>query len=451
MKQKCDAWREEVEKLAPIREEVEHLRTHIDELEERIRRLSADNEGLGKQLQAVVDDGEMKQGEMGRKASDYDTLMERFIELQQVRANLENELGPLREERAGILRESAVLREGAQPEKYARLKQEYASLGVQCEQLQEALQHEKDLVQRHLDTNVQLEQKLKEATNPDKLQSIRERMERYRQERDQARLQMEEAQRQAEMECQLQISEAQRAAEASEIRIAQLQNDLAELEIQESTLQAKAEENEEKMRRYRKERNQAMESKRAMEQEIQSLRDTIDQFVKQPVYESGSMDYPSPHHSGHPSSYRVPSASPPHRAEVFGDYERGYSPEKYEDPYPEREISPSIRSDKRRSSQKPDQRSSSSTSSLSKQRGLSSESILADVRTREGILQMYIQRPVEPLNPKYKPLVIVKRKNGEFETGSLMYTGVLDDMDMAGVQLDLPRKFIRRKHTSESY
>ena len=123
-------------------------------------------------LGIVVDDGEMKQGEMGRKASEYDTLMERFMELQQVRANLENELSPLREERAGILRESAVLREGAQPEKYARLKQEYASLGVQCEQLQETLQHEKGLVQRHLDTNVQLEQKLKEATNPDKLQSV---------------------------------------------------------------------------------------------------------------------------------------------------------------------------------------------------------------------------------------------------------------------------------------
>ena len=78
--------------------------------------------------------------------------------------------------------------------------------------------------------NVNLTQKLKEAINPDKLQFIRGRMEKYRQECDQARLQMEEVQRQAEMEAQQRISEAQRAAKAAEIRIAQLQKVVFELE-----------------------------------------------------------------------------------------------------------------------------------------------------------------------------------------------------------------------------
>ena len=109
MRQKCDAWRQEGEKLLPLRNEMQQLQAHISEIEEQCERLRLDNGGLGKQLQSILEESERKQAEMTRKGTDYDILMQRFTELQQIRATLENELGPLREEREAILRENATL------------------------------------------------------------------------------------------------------------------------------------------------------------------------------------------------------------------------------------------------------------------------------------------------------------------------------------------------------
>ena len=58
LRQKCDAWREEVEKLVPLRDEVGRLHAHIGGLEEQIKSLQADNQSLGKQL---VEESERKQ------------------------------------------------------------------------------------------------------------------------------------------------------------------------------------------------------------------------------------------------------------------------------------------------------------------------------------------------------------------------------------------------------
>ena len=109
MRQKCDAWRQEGEKLLPLRNEMQQLQAHISEIEEQCERLRLDNNGLSKQLQSILEESERKQAEMTRQGTDYDILMQRFTELQQIRATLENELGPLREEREAILRENAAL------------------------------------------------------------------------------------------------------------------------------------------------------------------------------------------------------------------------------------------------------------------------------------------------------------------------------------------------------
>ena len=199
LRQKCDAWREEVEKLAPLRDEVGRLHAHIDGLGEQIRSLQTNNESLGKQLQSVVEESERKQMETYRKAPpDYDNIRSQLAELQQVRLQLENELFPLREERARILTENARLREGTQPEKYAHLKENYDALDDHCGQLEKALEEERTLVKRLNDSNSRMQAQLSEATNPDQLQTIRTRMERYRQERDTASKQVEELQEQLE-------------------------------------------------------------------------------------------------------------------------------------------------------------------------------------------------------------------------------------------------------------
>ena len=64
------------------------------------------------------------------------------------------------------------------------------------------------------------------------------------------------------------------------------------------------------------------------------------------------------------------------------------------------------------------------------------ETMFAFVKTRRGVVQMLIQKPTVPLNYGYKPRVIVKRNDGSYETGRLMYTGNLSGEEMAGVQLD---------------
>ena len=330
LKQKCDAWREEAEKLAPLRDEIGRLHTHASELEEEINFLKADNEGLGKQLQSVTEESERNRTETYRKAPpDYDNLRDRVTELQQVRVQLESELIPLREERAAILLENAHLREGAHPERYAKLKEDYDALEGHCRHVQTALDEEKALV-------LQLQQQLSEATSSgsDKLQTIRERMERYRQEREGAKGQVEELQ----WQLQRANEELQRVSETSESNIGQLQNQLSQYDQEVSALKAKAQDHESRMRRYREERNQAQLANQAFQDEISTLSQTVqslkDELRSKNEYLNSmensmldSTDYLS--HTQHTQS-RGSSMSPSHHYETTSPtHEQQYSPDKY--------------------------------------------------------------------------------------------------------------------------
>ena len=51
MHQKCDAWREEVEKLSPLRDEVAQLHQENAKLKQELAQASQDNVGLVRQLQ----------------------------------------------------------------------------------------------------------------------------------------------------------------------------------------------------------------------------------------------------------------------------------------------------------------------------------------------------------------------------------------------------------------
>ena len=51
MWQKCDAWREEVEKLSPLRDEVTQLHQENARLQQELAQVSEDNTGLARQLQ----------------------------------------------------------------------------------------------------------------------------------------------------------------------------------------------------------------------------------------------------------------------------------------------------------------------------------------------------------------------------------------------------------------
>ena len=113
MQQKCDAWREEVEELTPLRDEMTHLHQENTRLQQEVARASEDNVGLGRQLQEMSS-ARRQVGELERKAAKYDQLMDRVTELQHVRVELENELGPLRDEHTATLAENAVLQQQLQ-------------------------------------------------------------------------------------------------------------------------------------------------------------------------------------------------------------------------------------------------------------------------------------------------------------------------------------------------
>ena len=462
LRQKCDAWREEVEKLAPLRDEVGRLHAHIGGLEEQIRSLQTNNESLGKQLQSVVEESERKQMETYRKAPpDYDNIRTQLAELQEVRVQLENELVRLREERARILAENAHLRESTQPEKYANLKENYEVLDVNCRQLEKALEDEKALVQRLTDTNRRMEVQLSEATNPDQLQTIRTRMERYRQERDTASKQVEELQQQLEMH----KAELYRATEASESHVNQIQEQLAQYQQDASTLASKAQDYELRMRRYREERNQAQSANKGLQEQINTLKTTVQNLNSQlqtqhqvaasltsmesGVFETG--DY-SPQQ---PLYNRESPISPTDEDQTTSPTLEQYSPYKYttsDDQYRE-DVVP--KAERTRKTQQGDNRHlggghrshSSSSASLAssggenrkpKSRSRSSGGYqLTNVRTKDGQMTTYIQKPPMPLNLKEKPRVIIKRGEGDFETGTLMYIGTINQKEMAGIQLDI--------------
>ena len=51
MQQECDAWREEVERLSPLRDEVAQLHQEKARLQQELAQASEDNTGLAQQLQ----------------------------------------------------------------------------------------------------------------------------------------------------------------------------------------------------------------------------------------------------------------------------------------------------------------------------------------------------------------------------------------------------------------
>ena len=60
---------------------------------------------------------------------------------------------------------------------------------------------------------------------------------------------------------------------------------------------------------------------------------------------------------------------------------------------------------------------------------------MVDVKTKNGVKVMNLCRPRGGLNAKNKPKVVVKRGE-EYEQGTLMWVGVVNSKDLAGIQMD---------------
>ena len=436
MKQKCDAWREEVEKLSPLRDEVARLHQESVRLHQELARVTEDNAGLGKQLQELSS-GRGKVGELEQKANDYDQLMERVTELQQVRVQLENELTPLRAERATILSENTTLREGSQVEKYVQLKNSYAALSDQCVQLQKSLTEESAINKKMELANRELQQQLEQTTDEKSLQAIRDRMERYKHEREQLRMNV------AQLQNELQAHRAEQQENQETIAGLQLalkdssqQAHHEQAEIwgkQVDSIAQKLEESDKRMRRYREERNTANIMIKSLHEQIGTLQNTVQQLQNSRAYDSYTSEQFDTTSmvsrlQDNTSLRRDLSASPEEQAEP-------YSPDAYSDPHPGSGM-------RRPARQMSSGRCTPSGGNHKHRNSLNTSGIVsADVTMKDGITRnVPIERPQYKLNPKQKPAVIVKRKGGNYETGTLVFVGVLEGREMAGVILDFPSR-----------
>ncbi len=408
------AYQEEFENLAPLRDEVEHLREQTAQQEEEIRRLTTDNQDLTSQFQTLLDSSEKADPDIVRKANDYDTLLERYHDLQQTRIGLENEVQPLREERASMLRENALMREGSNPESYTKLRLEHETLKARCEEVESVLAVNED-------TNREMHTKLNDATNPDMLISIQSRMTRYKLERDQARKQIEAIEQQlavSEVGRQEAIEKLQEATEQSERVINEFQQNVTRLEEEQSRT-------EDKIYRYREERNLSRKKCKDIEKQLADWKGLL---LK-------SAHFASSDHDDQSDTASYSSPYPP--SDQTGSPTSDYHPQAYTDDHHFRPEDPSeLETELASLNMEPSKahRKRTPSGSRAKLYKESSSFEFVDVKTKEGSKVMNIGRP-RGLNAKNKPRVVIKRGE-EFEQGTLMFVGEVNGKELAGIQMD---------------
>ena len=434
LKQKLSAWQEEVEKLTPLRERAEQLESDHAQLQ-------AINIELYEQIQQLEGDRDKSQQELAKMTSEFNTLSERFAELQETRVNLENELQPLREERAKILRENAHLLEGSDPEKHASLKKEFEALQSHCKQLELALEEQSNLLSAHQESNVEMQQRLEKATDQERLQSIRTRMERYKQERDLARSHTEEVEQQLVMSQVKEEELMKQVHEASEQSVRLLQ-ELQQQKTQLDKTSGKLADLDTRMRRYRDERNKAVSDNHALRQQIEILESTIRDLLAQTGQEnttdylqSLTGDFDSIVTAGVedtageevPQHKNLLSASP-----VADDYQ----PQHYSTDDDQSDCRHRLEDEQLHHIATDHKPRSGGDRADSASLERKPNSLLVEVHTKDGVEHTKLVKPTIPLNAKDKPTVFVKRAAG-YESGTLMYVGNLGGKEMAGIHMNL--------------
>ena len=414
MKEKYQAYREETERLVM---EVEDLKGRLQTSQAEKDAMAARQQELLLQQQAhLVQSSEVKEKELSsKKQSELSQLQERFSELQQVRMKMEKELATLRSERAEILQQNAMLMEASNIDKYTKLKKEHGQLSAQRKQLQALLEEEKEKAQLLHDKNLQLQQQLEEATNPEKLAAIQQKMGRYKQERDQARDKAQSLQ--AELG-QGSRQELERALQD----VAALQNKVAQLTA--------------KKNRYREERNQIVETAKSLEMKLAEKDALLESYQLQLSLDGAAVE--------------EEEVEEERESEEYDDLER----ETADNVSPS---SPSLSSaslpkltTQAKSSTLPrsmpvkSSLATTSTGSLTSSAASAQQPLQSvEVETTEGARTLHIQQL-----PRSKALtesdieVVVKRKDGTYAKGHLKYVGTPTGMKetMAGIALDLPSK-----------
>ena len=327
-----------------------------------------------------------------------------------------------------------------------RYKQEREQLRMSVAQMQAQMQSLRDETQAN---------QLQEATNEKDLQVIRERMERYRKEREQLKTSV------AELQTQLQLYREE--TQTGQETISQLQQSLDEMadrgyqgqagvwQQQIEVLSQKVEKYDKRGQRYREERNTANILNASLQQQIETLQSTVQQLQSSRVYssyESGQFDSVDTSSASAMRKLQLQQNDPPQHRELAASPVEPYSLDAYSDT----RSTPSTRSgmEPRKSAKRTSTGSTSSphTGGVGKQLRSSSSSLgstgimAAHVTMKDGVARdVMIQKPLYKLNPKQIPKPeVIVLKYGKYETGVLVYVGHLYGKEMAGVVLDFPSK-----------
>lgn len=392
-------------------------------LEDDVRKLRKENEELAQQMTMMVEEVEKKTGEAagtiasggGGNVVDYDTLMKRMEELQDKRVAMEDELRSLRAERSSILQENASLYEGNQPQKYFNLKTNYENVLQHLREKELALNEEqKQRAELHA-ANRELHQRLVMATDPEKLKSVQDRVVRYRNERDQAKVELESKQANL-VAAEVASQSAQSVLDMRGEEVVKLKRELQRAES--------------RVQRYREERKKERENTKLLRQQIR----TQELSVTTPRLEGAELEVRTERETSH---------SPSHEPLYTGSPTLEYAPNNYTNELAQ------LQHQQSRECDTPDEGATSPSykyhskmldtySSKPHPKAESSSGLYntVPVTTKDGVVEMDLQKPSFQLNPKVKPQVIVRRDSGIFEAGTLMFVGKVGGKDLAGVQMD---------------
>ncbi len=416
-KNKCDGWRGEV-----------------DRLEQEVDQLKGEKEELSQQITLMVEEGENDgKGGSERGVMNYDAMMERMSRLQDVRVQMEEELSQLREERASLLRETVALREGSQLQLYTELKANYEAVTDDLEKAKSELTGTRAMIEEYRETNYKLQQKLIQAINPDALKSIQERMDRYKKERDTARGDLEE------MEAKLALAEVEKQSAIDALsNLSNKENELLQQQLESAereVVRVKTETRhkyETRLKGYRDERNIARESVKLLKLQLQSLisseqpiatTPTLPDEVPAETHSPGHEHYVSPVLEYAPDNYLT--------REQLQHYHRDTDSPSMED-HTNTTAAASTTTSSGRRYYHHTSRNSEASSGQGKDPCIYN---VVEVKIKDEIVTMEIQRPMTLPNVKTKPQIIVKRGD-DYETGTLMYVGKSNGKDIAGVMLD---------------
>ena len=276
--------------------------------------------------------------------------------------------------------------------------------------------------------------KLSQATDPEKLNSIRTRMDRYKQERDAARLQNEELATQVavrEAEKQEAIEQLEKASEQSERRLIDYQSRLS----QQDELISRLSQCEARMRKYREERDSCRVRCKDLQKQVDNWKGLLMQIQQKQTQVAPSLNVEFDQTDDSACSLSPTHDQPSSESPLAEYHPSAHSEDQYQHDResvesPMNEVERGLGSlTLEQSNPRPRKRTSSSGRST----GIPYE--MVDVKFKEGTKVVYVQRCRGELNPKHKPKVIVKRGD-EYEQGTLMFVGMVNGKELAGIHMD---------------